>query len=214
MTRSHRQRVAEFPFKYVVNVGGSDHPVMESIAVNVKDDRDATPFGYSDGVDAGRAALRPHEADGRRQPREEQAVHVLTGAVGLPGIRRAEQRHGAHRTASSARPRRAACRTGGASAGAQARSSISRSTLERFVTAGAFRAHLFGYPFWDALEGTVQDRIEVFTSVDGVTFASQGLLETSLWRKDVPINTCCSTTKRRRPGTSSGGPPRRSRPGT
>jgi hypothetical protein len=55
-------------------------------------------------------------------------------------------------------------------------------------TAGAFRAHLFGYPFWDALEGAVQDRIEVFTSIDGVNFASQGLLQTSLWRKDIPIN--------------------------
>jgi hypothetical protein len=39
-----------------------------------------------------------------------------------------------------------------------------------------------------ALEGKVQDRIEVFTSIDGVDFASQGLLQTSLWRKDIPIN--------------------------
>ncbi|MGH9140040.1 MAG: Ig-like domain-containing protein, partial [Vicinamibacterales bacterium] len=53
---------------------------------------------------------------------------------------------------------------------------------------GAFRAHLFGYQFWDALKGQVQDRVEILTSTDGVTFASQGFLPTSLWRKDIPIN--------------------------
>ena len=52
----------------------------------------------------------------------------------------------------------------------------------------AFRAHLFGYEFWDALKGEVQDRVEILTSVDGVTFVSHGLLQTSLWRKDIPIN--------------------------
>ena len=53
---------------------------------------------------------------------------------------------------------------------------------------GALRAHLFGYPFWDALRGQVQDRVEVLTSLDGAAFVSRGLLQTSLWRKDVPIN--------------------------
>ena len=53
---------------------------------------------------------------------------------------------------------------------------------------GAARAHVFGYPFWDALKGEVLDVVEVLTSLDGVTFTSQGLLQTSLWKKDVPIN--------------------------
>ena len=53
---------------------------------------------------------------------------------------------------------------------------------------GAFRAHLFGSPSWDALKGQVQDRVEILTSEDGVSFVSQGLLQTSLWRKDIPIN--------------------------
>ena len=47
---------------------------------------------------------------------------------------------------------------------------------------------MFGYPFWDALKGQVQDRVEILTSVDGVTFISQGFLQTSLWRKDIPVN--------------------------
>jgi hypothetical protein len=51
--RSHRQRVVTFPFKYVVNVGGSDHPVMESMALTVMDPADSAPAGYGDGVDVG-----------------------------------------------------------------------------------------------------------------------------------------------------------------
>jgi hypothetical protein len=47
---------------------------------------------------------------------------------------------------------------------------------------------LFGYPFWDALKGQVQDRVEILTSTDGVAFVSRGVLQTSLWRKDIPIN--------------------------
>ena len=35
--RSHRQRVSTFPSTYVIAVGGSDHPVMESMKVNLED---------------------------------------------------------------------------------------------------------------------------------------------------------------------------------
>jgi hypothetical protein len=52
----------------------------------------------------------------------------------------------------------------------------------------SFRAHLFGYPGWNALKGEVQDRVEIFTSTDGSTFASRGVLQTSLWKKDIAIN--------------------------
>jgi hypothetical protein len=55
-------------------------------------------------------------------------------------------------------------------------------------TVGAVRAHLFGYPWLDAMKGQVQDSIEVQTSIDGSTFTSQGFLPTALWKKDVPIN--------------------------
>jgi regulation of enolase protein 1 (concanavalin A-like superfamily) len=63
-----------------------------------------------------------------------------------------------------------------------------RVDLRQSRTAGGFRAHLFGYPGWDALKGEVLDRVEVLTSLDGVSFASQGNLQTSLWKKNVPIN--------------------------
>ena len=47
---------------------------------------------------------------------------------------------------------------------------------------------MFGYPFWDALKGQVQDSVEILTSVDGITFSSQGLLPTSLRKEEVPVN--------------------------
>ena len=63
-----------------------------------------------------------------------------------------------------------------------------RVDLGATQSVGAFRAHLFGYPGWDALDGEVQDRVEVLTSIDGLTYTSRGLLNTALWKKDVPIN--------------------------
>ncbi len=47
---------------------------------------------------------------------------------------------------------------------------------------------MFGYPGWDALKGEVRDRIEVLTSLDGTAFTSRGVLQTSLWKKNIPIN--------------------------
>ena len=34
----------------------------------------------------------------------------------------------------------------------------------------------------------MQDRVELQSSADGVTFVSHGPLPTSLWKKDIPIN--------------------------
>jgi hypothetical protein len=53
---------------------------------------------------------------------------------------------------------------------------------------GAFRSHLFGWPDWDALNGEVQDRVEVFTSLDGAAMQSRGTLQMDVRRKNVPIN--------------------------
>ncbi len=53
VARSHRQRVTEFPVSYVVNVAGSDHPVMESMTLGLESVADPTPLGYGDGTDPG-----------------------------------------------------------------------------------------------------------------------------------------------------------------
>ena len=51
--RSFRQNVTTFPTTVTIDVGGSDHPIMESLKVNVEDPSDPTPAGYSDGLDVG-----------------------------------------------------------------------------------------------------------------------------------------------------------------
>lgn len=185
--RSHRQRVSTFPFKYVLNVAGADHPVMESMKLTVADDSEATPFGYGDGINPGgqkyiytRRTDGTNVAKGRpysfsRAPSGFQYsagatnTTVLTdGVVGAPATGGISYYWGQ-------------CWSAG-------------TNVDLLVDLGAprsvsgFRAHLFGFPFWDALKGQVQDRIEIFTSSDGVSFASQGLLQTALWKKDVPIN--------------------------
>ncbi|UCE50492.1 MAG: hypothetical protein JSW47_10080, partial [Phycisphaerales bacterium] len=53
--RSHIQLVTETPFKYTINVGGCDHPVVNSLRINVKGAVENVKYGYSDGVDVGGA---------------------------------------------------------------------------------------------------------------------------------------------------------------
>ena len=185
--RSHRQRLAAFPFNYVVNVGGSDHPVMESMKLAVADDSDTTPFGYNDGADAGGqkyvfskrtdgtnlATARPYTfsraPSGFQSSAPASNTTILTdGVVGAPATGGRTYWWGQ-------------CWSSGANVDLQIDLGGPRSVA-------AFRAHLFGYPFWEAFNGEVLDRVEIFTSLDGLTFSSQGLLQTLLWRKDVPIN--------------------------
>ena len=49
LKRSHTQRVDKVPFTYPIHVGGEDHPVMESLSVNVRDTQGDLRQGYSDG---------------------------------------------------------------------------------------------------------------------------------------------------------------------
>ena len=185
--RSHKQRITSFPVTYDINVGGADHPVMRSMRVNLEGSGDGTPVGYVDGNDVGGAKYvhrwrtdgtnlaqgRPYSVS--RPPSEYQGsagasnTTILTdGVVGAP-------------TSGGLTYRWGACWD----AGADLDITID---LGGALTAGAFRGHIFGWPDWDALKGEVQERVEVFTSVDGVSFQSRGLLQTSLWKKDVPIN--------------------------
>src|SRR5690606_36460358 len=51
--RSHTQVVDKFPMTYEINVGGYDHPVVNSLTVNLKGARGEVQPGYSDGKDVG-----------------------------------------------------------------------------------------------------------------------------------------------------------------
>jgi len=185
--RSHKQRVTSFPFTYDINVGGVDHPVMRSMRVNLEGSGDGAPSGYADATDVGGvkyvhrwrtdglnlAQGRPYSVSRPPSVFQESAgaasTTILTdGVVGAPATGGLTYRWGA-------------CWD----AGADLDITID---LGAALTAGAFRGHIFGWPDWDALKGEVGDRVEVLTSLDGVNFESRGLLQTSLWKKDVPIN--------------------------
>jgi hypothetical protein len=45
-----------------------------------------------------------------------------------------------------------------------------------------------GYPWWDALKGEIQDKVEVLVSTDGKDYAPLGHLKTDLRWKDLPAN--------------------------
>ena len=185
--RSHTQRITSFPVTYVINVGGADHPVMRSIRVNLEGSDAATQAGYADGSDAGGekyvhrwrtdglnlAQGRPYTVSRRASGFQDSAADgdntLLTdGVVGGSITGGLLYRWGA-------------CWDSGEDVDITI-------DLGNGASAGAFRGHIFGWPDWDALKGEVQDRVEVLTSLDGVNFQSQGLLQTSLWKKDVPIN--------------------------
>src|SRR4051812_6417822 len=186
VARSHKQRVATFPFKYIINVGGSDHPIMESMTISQAGLDSAAP-GYSDGVDAGGAKYvyrkrtegtnfavgKPYTISrapsGFQSSAPASNTTILTdGVVGAPVTGSFSYWWGQ-------------CWTSGVDVDLGV-------DLGAVKSVGAFRAHLFGYPGWDALKGQVQDRVEVLTSTDGVTYTSRGVLNTALWKKDVPIN--------------------------
>ena len=51
--RSHTQAVDRLPATYTIDVGGADHPVVDSLTINLKGSRPDVKYGYSDGKDVG-----------------------------------------------------------------------------------------------------------------------------------------------------------------
>ena len=185
--RSHQQRITSFPSTYAINVGGADHPVMRSVRVNLEGSGDGTAFGYGDGTDVGGvkyvhrwrtdgvnlAQGRPYTVSRPPSGFQESAAApdttLLTdGVVGGPITGGLAYQWGA-------------CWDPGAALDITV-------DLGTVLSTGAFRSHIFGWPDWDALQGQVEDRVEVLTSADGAAFQSRGFLQTSLWKKDIPIN--------------------------
>ena len=97
VARSHKERVSEFPFKYIIDVGGSDHPQMDSMTVNVAEAGDGIDYGYSDGRDVGGDKYVYTKRTDGTESREEHAVLRLAGAVGFSGVAGRCQYHGLDR---------------------------------------------------------------------------------------------------------------------
>ena len=188
LPRSHTQRIDQVPCRYVLNVGGADHPIVESLRVRRAAPERPTHYGYSDGRDTGGARhvdCRQTVGTNLLQGKPYQVSVPPTGQWG------GSDPDGVKLTDGIAGPNYA----GGISAGFGCIWDQKSGQPEITVDMGqadsiaACRIHITaGWPWWDALAGELQDEVELFTSLDGQQYTSQGKFNLNLWRKDIPIN--------------------------
>ena len=184
--RSHTQRVDRVPCKYVINVGGEDHPRMASLQVNLKGAAENARYGYSDGQDMG-----GEKWVGRRLTCGTNLAVGKAYTLSLPSETGwgAGDPDGTKLTDGVAGPPYA----GGTSyrCGAlwgKGKNPVITLDLGTVTTCAAFGMNFHGYPWWDALKGEIQDRVEVLVSTDGKDYTSLGFLKTDLRWKDLPVN--------------------------
>jgi len=186
VTRSHAQLVEKLPFRYTINVGGEDHPVMESLRVNLKGAAGDVKYGYSDGKDAGGekfvgkwvtygknlAVGKPYtvsvKPDGGWGGGDPDNKKLTDGVVGPPYAGGTSYKSGAVWNGK--------------------RNPVITVDLGAAAACAGFGLNCHGYPFWDSLKGEVQDKIEVLVSEDGQSFKPVGFLKTDLRWKDLPVN--------------------------
>ena len=192
--RSHTKLVDKLPAKYTINVGGADHPVMNWLRINAHGaagSGDAVAagdvkYGYSDGKDAGgkkfvgrwvtygknlavgRAYTCSAPSETNWGAGDPHRTKLTDGVAGPPYAGGTSYRSGA-------------IFKGGTNPAITV-------DLGEPTACAAFGMNFHGYPWWDALAGEVQDRVEVLTSLDGSVYTSQGSLQTDLRWKDLPVN--------------------------
>jgi hypothetical protein len=183
--RSHVERVTKWPHRYTINVGGADHPVMNSLRVS-SGSNDGKP-GYSDGKDVGgEKSVSRWVTFGRNLARGKRyTVSVPSnnqwGAGDPEGTKLTDGIVGPPYPGGSA-PAFAL----GWSKGQQPEINVDLGAVQ---TCGAFRIQLgAGYPWWDALKGQFKDKVEVLGSTDGKNFQSHGVFDLNLSWKDLAVN--------------------------
>jgi hypothetical protein len=185
--RSHTELVEKVPYKYTINVGGEDHPMMNWLRVNLKGAVAGIKYGYSDEKDIGGQKYVPRWVSygnnlalgksytvsvpskdhwGAGDPK---GTKLTDGVVGPP-------------YAGGISPTYGLCWDKGDNP-------VITVELGGVESCGAFRIHLSaGWPWWDAMKGEVKDKIEVLTSLDAKEYLSQGFFELNLHWKDIPVN--------------------------
>ncbi len=199
--RSHTQLIAQVPTRYTIDVGGADHPVMNSLQVNLVG---AAPRGRPEPQGQAREgqARGPAPTDGKDVGGEKyigrwvrygrNLAEGKSYTVSVPSRTQwnAGDPDGTKLTNGVVGPNYA----GGIGPGfglcwdkgPNPVISLDLGTVQR---CGAFRIHLSaGWPWWDALKGQVKDAVEVLTSADGQQYTSRGFFDLNLRRKDIPYN--------------------------
>lgn len=185
--RNHTQLVTEMPFKYIINVGGCDHPVVNSLRVNLKGFAENVKYGYSDGVDVGGTKQTPrwvsygkNLAEGK--PYKVSVPSKTNWGAGDPKGKKLTDGIMGPPYAGGIGPKYALCWDKGDNP-------VIEVDLGEVRHCGAFRIHLSaGWPWWDAMKGQVKDKVEVLASLDGKMFESKGFFALNLRLKDIPFN--------------------------
>jgi hypothetical protein len=184
--RSHTQLVEKLPFTYTINVDGADHPVVNSLTVNLKGARGELAYGYSDGRDVGGDKwIGNWVTYGRNFAKgKPYTVSIPSGTnwdAGDPdGTRLTDGRVGSSYSGGTSYREAALW-----SQGQKPEITVDLGQPEKI---SVFRIHIHGYPAQDAIRGRIKDKVEVLVSNDGETFTSQGYFDFNLRWKDVPVN--------------------------
>jgi hypothetical protein len=184
--RSHTQVVDKLPATYKINVGGYDHPVVDSMTVNLKGARQDTKPGYSDGKDVGGEKFVGKWATYGKNLAEKKPYTLSVPSdtqweAGDPDLKKlTDGRVGSSYTGGVAYRDGAIWKPNG--------NPEITVDLGAPTKAAAFRIHTLGYEGWDAMKGENKDKVEVLTSNDGKTFTSVGFFNFNLYWKDIPVN--------------------------
>ncbi|MFB3890860.1 MAG: hypothetical protein ACE15C_02425 [Phycisphaerae bacterium] len=192
--RSHTQLVESLPATYEINVGGADHPVMDSLTVNLKGSSAATQpvkYGYSDGKDNADAKKYVHRwvtygknfAEGKKYTLSTPSADAW-GAGDKEGKKLTDGVVGANYCGGPA-PSWGILWNPDAKVDHNIDLDLGESHK-----CGAFRIQITsGWPWPEAvLRGDFPDKVELLTSADGKEYASQGMFNLGLWYKDIAIN--------------------------
>lgn len=188
LKRSHRQRIDQVPTRYIIDVGGEDHPIMEGLRIELAADGGDRKYGYSDERPGlGKRVLDFWQELGRNVMRNKPYTLNVppTGAWGADDPLRTKLTDGVVGSNYA----------GGTAmkyaVGFDEKTGPAEITvdLEQPQKVAAFGIHLTaGWPWWDALKGEVKDQIEVLTSLDGNEYVAQGEFPLNFFRRDVPTN--------------------------
>ncbi len=184
--RSHTEVVSKLPATYTINVGGYDHPIVDSLTVNLKGSRADTKPGYSDGKDVGGekfvgvwATYGKDLALGKKY-----TLSVPSGdnwGAGDPDLTKLTDGRVGSAFAGGTTYKEGAIWNGNQ----KPEITVDLGEVQKCA---AFRIHTHGYEWWDAMKGENKDQVEVLTSTDGKDYTSQGNFDFNLHWKDIPVN--------------------------
>ncbi|MBE3098471.1 MAG: hypothetical protein IMZ44_15260 [Planctomycetes bacterium] len=184
--RDHQEAVEKTPHRYTINVGGQDHPVMHSLLVSLKDPTTSVETGYGDGKDPGGEkcvgrwlTVGKNLAVGKTYTLS--APSETNWSAGDPDGKKLTDGVAGPPYAGGTSYRSGALWKGGTDP-------VITLDLGEAKSCAAIGMNFHGYPWWDALKGEIQDKVEVLVSTDGKQYASLGFLQTDLRWKDLPVN--------------------------